>query len=314
MEPPKIQRRNTMVEEAAYSLIETSERTEEINKSQKKDKKRLYNSEYREFLGRDAKSWFKLSIFFGIFYAALAGFFLLCLTIFYQTIDQKTPTYYNKDSVMNFHSVNPGLGFRPQLNPESELIALNTSSWKPIYNYLDLFLQSYENGKNINFTGAHGRSVNFNYTQVIDKSPCAKSKHYGMSSGTPCVVIKLNKIFGWFPRYSSENLPKTLSDIKSKNKFVFIACKGEYPADEENMGLVDYYSSYPNSEIGGINFKYFPYRNQPNYLSPLVFVHFKNVSKNVLVNVECKAYAKNIDNKDRINRRGMVKFQLFVTS
>ncbi|RNA30481.1 sodium potassium-transporting ATPase subunit beta-like [Brachionus plicatilis] len=237
MEPPKLKRRNTIVEEAADSLIETGQKIEELNKK----------------------------------------------------------------SVMNFNSVNPGLGFRPQKDPESELIALNTSSWKPTYHYLDIFLQSYESGRNTSFIGAHGRSVTFDYAKVIDGTPCAKAKQFGMSSGTPCVVVKLNKIYGWFPRYSSANLPTALSKIDSDEKFVFIACKGEYPADEDNMGHVDYYSSYPNTEIGGVNFKYFPYRNQPNYLSPLVFVHFKNATKNVLINVECRAYAKNIENADLSN-------------
>ncbi len=52
--------------------------------------------------------------------------------------------------------------------------------------------------------------------------------------------------------------------------------------------------------------------NQKNYLSPLVFVHFKEVSTNTLITVLCKAYAGNIDNTDNQNQRGMIKFQLYV--
>ena len=99
----------------------------------------------------------------------------------------------------------------------------------------------------------------------------------------------------------------------STDKFVYIKCDGEHGVDRDNIKAIDYYSPYPNKEIGGIPFKYFPFRNQPDYLSPLVFVHFKNVTKNILINVECKAYAHNIDNKDRLNRRGMTKFQLFIS-
>jgi hypothetical protein len=80
------------------------------------------------------------------------------------------------------------------------------------------------------------------------------------------------------------------------------------------MKEIEYFSPYPKNDIGGIPFKYFPYRNQPGYLSPLVFVHFKNITQNLLINVICKGYAKNIDNKDRRNQRGMVKFQLYVES
>ena len=56
----------------------------------------IYNKEYREILSRDAHSWFQLFLFYFVFYAALAGFFIGCLFIFYLTIDQRVPTYYNK--------------------------------------------------------------------------------------------------------------------------------------------------------------------------------------------------------------------------
>ena len=94
---------------------------------------------------------------------------------------------------------------------------------------------------------------------------------------------------------------------------MYVKCKGEQGVDRDNLHEIDYYSAYPNREIGGIPFRYFPYRNQPDYLSPLVFVHFKNITLNVLINVECKAYANNIDNKDRLNRRGMTRIQLYAS-
>lgn len=77
--------------------------------------KEVYSSEYREFLGRDAKAWFKLSLFYFIFYLCLAVFFILLLMIFFYTIDSKTPNYFFKESVMHFRGINPGLGFRPQV-------------------------------------------------------------------------------------------------------------------------------------------------------------------------------------------------------
>ncbi|CAF0997620.1 unnamed protein product [Brachionus calyciflorus] len=319
MDPKTLRRRNTIVEEAADSLIQTGEKIEELNKHKKKSflqslkdiKKDIYNSEYREFLSRDSKSWFKLSVFYSLFYGVLAGFFMLCLMVFYYTIDHKRPTYFNQESVMNFRSVNPGLGFRPHINPENDLIFLNTSNWKPTYEFLNLFLREYENAQNKSFIAAHGKSQTFDVSSIISNTPCAKSKHYGMSSGTPCVVVKLNRIYGWLPYTNNQvKTPVNLTKLKSNEKFVYVACEGEYDYDKENLGPIEYFSSYPNNEIGGINFKYFPYRNQPNYLSPLVFVHFKNATKNVQINVLCRAYAKNIDNTDRLNRRGMVKFQL----
>jgi hypothetical protein len=56
----------------------------------------FYNREYREFLSRDAFGWFQLCLFYVVFYTALAGFFIICLLVFYSTIDPKKPTYINK--------------------------------------------------------------------------------------------------------------------------------------------------------------------------------------------------------------------------
>lgn len=185
---------------------------------------------------------------------------------------------------------------------------------KQNYQSLELFLKQYEKGKVKNFTAAHGKKYIYNYETYVDDTPCSRDKHFGYfsSSQSPCVVVKLNRIYGWLPIYTNK-LPGGLQKPQNNtDKFVYVKCDGEHGADRDNVKEIEYYSAYPTNEIGGIPFKYFPYRNQPGYLSPLIFVHFKNVSTNVLINIECRAYAKNIDNKDRINRRGMTKFQLFI--
>lgn len=50
---------------------------------------------------------------------------------------------------------------------------------------------------------------------------------------------------------------------------VWVSCDGENPADVENMGVVYYYPTR------GFTGEYFPFKNQPGYLSPVVAVHFK---------------------------------------
>lgn len=172
----------------------------------------------------------------------------------------------------------------------------------------------YQLGKAINFTAAHGRKQTFNYENIVNNTPCSLEKQYGYAptSQAPCVLVKLNRIYGWLPIHVTK-MPANLTKTNTTDKFVYVKCEGEQGTDRDNIKEIEYYSSYPNREIGGIPFRYFPYRNQPGYLSPLVFVYFKNVSTNVLINVECRAYAKNIDNKDRLNRRGMTKFQLYIS-
>lgn len=311
-------RRGTVVEEAQESLIDGAQASKQKPKKTFKEKLsdfggQLYNKQYREFLERDSKAWFKLSAFYFVFYLLLSCFFLILVLILYAILDLKQPTYYNDQSVMaSRNKINPGMGFRPQPDPEYDIIDLSESSSKKYYQSLENFLKPYERNKENNFTGAHGFKVTYNYEDAIKNTPCSRENQYGLNSTKPCVVVKLNKIFGWLPgKLSSPPLNITGAEKASKY-FVYIACNGENSADRDNVGQLDYYSSYPGTEIGGIDFKYFPYRNQPGYLQPLVFVHFKSLSVNTLINVECKAYAKNIDNTDKVNKRGMVKFQLFI--
>lgn len=194
------------------------------------------------------------------------------------------------------------------------MIKVDATENKQNYQSLDLFLTKYERSKTKNFTAAHGKKYVYNYETHINGTPCSRDKHYGYlpNSVQPCVLLKLNRIYGWLPIHSAK-MPGNLTKANSTDKFVYVKCEGEYGTDRDNIKQIEYYSAYPTHDIGGIPFKYFPYRNQPGYLSPLVWVYFKNVSMNVLVNVECKAYAKNIDNKDRLNRRGMTKFSLFIS-
>lgn len=53
-------------------------------------------------------------------------------------------------------------------------------------------------------------------------------------------------------------------------KTVWVTCEGENSADIENIGTINY---YPNR---GFRHEYFPFLNQPGYLSPVVAVHFQN--------------------------------------
>ena len=48
---------------------------------------------------------------------------------------------------------------------------------------------------------------------------------------------------------------------------VWLSCEGENPADVENIGKIDYFP-YP-----GIPNYFFPYENQKDYRSPVVFAH-----------------------------------------
>lgn len=107
---------------------------------------------------------------------------------------------------------------------------------------------------------------------------------------------------------------------------IWISCEGENPADIENLGPVNY---FPQRGFPGY---YYPYVNQRGYQAPIIAINFerpkskiltncvKSSSCNenyfhfvagVLINIECKAWARNIVH-DRTERRGSVHFELMV--
>ena len=74
----------------------------------------------------------KVSCFYGVFYTLLGGFFIGMLAVFFAVTPKDKPTYYGVSSVMNSRSskLNPGVGFRPHIDPEDHLIRYNPSVYR----------------------------------------------------------------------------------------------------------------------------------------------------------------------------------------
>ncbi|KAF2886600.1 hypothetical protein ILUMI_19573, partial [Ignelater luminosus] len=75
-------------------------------------------------------------------------------------------------------------------------------------------------------------------------------------------------------------------------KVLWISCAGENPDDVENIGPIWYVP------LLGFDGAYFPVVNKEEYLRPLVAVFFKRPARGVLINVECKAWARNIKHEE----------------
>jgi sodium/potassium-transporting ATPase subunit beta len=287
----------------------------------------LWNPNTKEFLGRSGSSWAKILIFYIIFYACLAAFWAIMLLIFYQTIDKNEPKWKLEESRIG---KNPGLGFRPRPpadKVESTLIWFTsgpTGNYKPWADRLGKFLKNYENdtgkatgrGSAVAQSGCDGTGspepgtfCPFELkTQLKGDDPCNLSNDYGYLLGTPCVLIKLNKIYGWEPKpYGSGNYPSNMPNPEkvTDHNGIIITCEGENPADKENIGPIRY---TPSQTIKSV---FFPFTNQAGYNSPFVMVQFKEPTRGVLINIECKAWASNIKH-DRQDREGSVHFELLI--
>ncbi|CAF1232512.1 unnamed protein product [Rotaria sordida] len=95
--------------------------------------------------------------------------------------------------------------------------------------------------------------------------------------------------------------------------YILVQCNGGNDVDQDFIYEIKYFSQMNTKTIGEFHRNFFPYVNQDGYRSPLVFVYFKRIGTNVLINVECRAYAQNIDHNDNLEyRTGSVHFELIV--
>ncbi|XP_058986058.1 sodium/potassium-transporting ATPase subunit beta-2 isoform X1 [Musca domestica] len=292
-------------------------------------KKFLWNSDTSQCLGRTGGSWAKILIFYVIFYVALTGFFAAMLAVFYQTLEVDKPKWTLDNGLIGS---NPGLGFRPmppEANVESTLVWYESS--RPD-NYKYWVEETARFLKAVSFPYddlPKGNQVNCSFENPpppgkvcgIDRAqfaPCTEENNFGYNLARPCVFLKLNKIYNWVPEIYNdtktvpEHMPTELKrHITEKNSLrphetnvVWVSCEGENPADVENIKARDYYPRM------GFPWFYFPFKNIEGYVPPIVAVQF-TVETGVLINIECKAWARNIHH-DRSERRGSVHFELMV--
>ncbi|XP_055343783.1 sodium/potassium-transporting ATPase subunit beta-2-like [Paramacrobiotus metropolitanus] len=289
----------------------------------------LYDKSTGKVLGRTGKSWLQITVFYLIFYGVLAAFFAVLLVLFLQTLDTTQPKWVKEQGIIGNK---PGMGFRPTPpDTGSSLIWVKTTSGQPTettQKYIDSlneYLLAYDansathsDGSNIDCTNRRPDEK----TKVVCRypleklGPCTKENNYGYKHGQPCVLLKLNKIFGWVPEpynatdIANKNYPEDLQRYVEKQKItlkpdqLYYTCSGQDSVDKENIGPIRIHpeSFSPN---------FFPYENRPNYLTPVAMVEFLNPQQGVVINVECKAWAKNIEHS-RTDKLGQVNFELMV--
>jgi sodium/potassium-transporting ATPase subunit beta len=275
----------------------------------------LYDRQHGTCLGRTAKSWLQITVFYIIFYSCLAAFWMACLAVFIKTLDDKVPRYYGKGTIIG---INPGMGYQPWLktDPDSTLIRFNIkdpNSYKKYVNTLNSYLSKYENtngtrdcsGKESNKDDSE-LACQFKLNEIVGKA-CSAENDYGYATGEPCVALSLNRLIGWNPvEYPANSVPEVVRDHdRYQAGSIAVHCDGEYEPDAEHVGKVTYLPPH------GIDGKYFPYKVMENYHQPIAMVKFNNAQRNKVILIECRAYAYNIIH-DSADRLGLVHFELLI--
>ncbi|PKU38456.1 sodium potassium-transporting atpase subunit beta-1 [Limosa lapponica baueri] len=284
-------------------------------------KKFIWNSEKKELLGRTGGSWFKILLFYVIFYGCLAGIFIGTIQVMLLTVSEFEPKYQDRVAP-------PGLTQIPQVQKtEIAFTISDQKSFEPYVKNLEKFLKDYsadQQTENIVFQDCGEVPTDYKergpYNDAQGQKKVCKFKRewlencsgindptFGYRDGKPCILVKLNRIIGFKPKAT---VLVYLIPRSSRDPRALVLGKREEDADK--IGTVEYYGmgGYP-----GFALQYYPYYGkllQPRYLQPLVAVQFTNLTYDMEVRVECRAYGQNIlySDKDRFQGRFDIKFDI----
>ncbi|XP_034970325.1 sodium/potassium-transporting ATPase subunit beta-1 [Zootoca vivipara] len=290
-------------------------------------KKFIWNSEKKEFLGRTGGSWFKILLFYVIFYGCLAGIFIGTIQVMLLTISEFEPKYQDRVAP-------PGLSAIPQVfKMEISFNPTDKNTYEKYTKVMDTFLKAYEftqeqdtdfelescstepatHKGDAPFDPSLGKKPSCKFLRSwLDNCSGINDPSFGYKEGKPCVLIKLNRIMGFIPKPPlNDSIPPELK-ARFNPHIIPVHCAAKKEEDIDKIGTVEYYGM---GGYGGFPLQYYPYYGkllQPKYQQPLVAVQFTNLTYDMEVRVECKVYGQNIyySDKDRFQGRFDLKFDI----
>jgi sodium/potassium-transporting ATPase subunit beta len=266
----------------------------------------LFDPDKKTFCSRTCLSWLSIIGFYIVFYLFLAGFFAIILSIYVHGIVNKSmPMLTGNQSLL---LGGPGVKIDPiyrSTKNESTLLylnlinltlstATNNNEYQKYVNSTNQLLQNYNSTPSSDQDPCSDTTIpqpaNVNkpcfFNAANELGPCYKPSDYVLKNSTMCLFVRVNRIYGWLPDLTDTSLGSPL-----------IECKGQNPADVENLGIVNYYPSVVmnGTKYGKISNIYFPYTRQPSYSTPLVAVELAQLKPNVVVLMKCGVRNININ-------------------
>ncbi|CAH1781969.1 unnamed protein product [Owenia fusiformis] len=203
------------------------------------------------------------------------------------------------------------MGVRPLIDHKATLIDFDhekQSSYQIHINHLQAFLEQYNpppSNAEVCVSGPPSDPKKVCKFDIADLGTnCTWANKFGYADGQPCVLLKLNRIFDWVPE-SYANANDTGNPDAYESNSVLVTCNGEHPADIDNMGPVEFFPP------AGFSFNYFPYKNQVGYRQPIVMAQFTGITRGIVVQIRCRAWADNIL-YHKNDKMGSVHFELRV--
>ncbi|KAJ0181541.1 hypothetical protein K1T71_002263 [Dendrolimus kikuchii] len=222
--------------------------------------------------------------------------------------------------------------------PRIEFIWRDPGSWHPWFRRISEFLREYETTVPEdpprapctihNKLDQHIRSPACEMAMRL-WGPCTADNFYGYRDGRPCVFLRLDNIHYWVPEpynvTSSLPIPSEMPEnikramihrpANQYGDFIWVSCEGEFSADMENIGPIQIIPAelppgFPTVKLHTADRLSYAQRSLPDSApGPLIAIYFENPRHNVLINVECRIWTRDIY-YDRGSRVGRARFEL----
>ncbi|KAI0227565.1 Sodium/potassium-transporting ATPase subunit beta-1 [Lamellibrachia satsuma] len=272
------------------------------------------------FLGRTCGQWITLLIFYVLFYTVLFGtcFVMLIYVVLAQEQDKPTMSIDTVQPIL----YSPGLGIRPypddvkyhsELSPLIEFKPDDKSSYKEHKESIAKYLKFYDGLDKYKIKDCHKDVETECPVNLTRLGPCSgiNDKTFGYSLGKPCVLLKLNRIYGWKPEPHKKSPFKFLRSNWSKDRIGIHCQKYQVWGDGEKAANTSWTVQLHPPD--GFPYDCFPFCDKDKYASPLVMAQFSGLPVDKEIEIWCRAFAKNIQLHKR-DRAGSVRFKLKLMS